>query len=171
MKDIRELEIPAASRVPTTIGSAPYYCRKDWKSLKFTIYTMMRLCDEVNSNGAGEIYLHNKRRSLIIGREGRPSAWQDIVNGICPAGQKLSRIYWPAVFVQICPGDEDSSWCLKRKEKKAGGHFHLLFFLVFLDSILFGGNRSWARLLRRHTHHTQVGRISPQSKVLWWVVV
>lgn len=96
-----ELEIPAASRVPTTIGSALYYCRKDWPSLKFTIDTMMRLCDEVNSNG--EIYLHNKRRSLIIGREGRPSAWQDIVNGICPAGQNWAESIGRQFFFKSAP--------------------------------------------------------------------
>lgn len=58
------------------------------------------------------------------------------------------------------------------EKEKSGRPFSSSFCLVFLDSILFGGKRSWARLLRRHTHHTQVGRIpSPQSKVLRWVVV
>jgi hypothetical protein len=43
---------------------------------------------------------------------------------------KLSRIYWPAVFFQICPGDENSSWCLKEKSGRPFSSSFSWYFLI-----------------------------------------
>jgi hypothetical protein len=81
---------------------------------------------------------------------------------------KLSRIYWPAVFFQICPGDENSSWCLK---EKSGRPFSSSFSWYFLIPFYSEGKGA-GHVCCADTHIThKLAGSPPQSKVLRWVVV